>query len=57
MFSKFDKALGGGVAAWLTQGIVAGLETIGLPDVPDAMEVWIATAVGALVVWLVPNKA
>ena len=56
-FTKFDKAFAGGFAAWATQGVVAAIEAVGLPPVPVAMETWLATLVGLLAVYFMPNKA
>lgn len=59
MFTNFDKALAGGLAAWITNGIAAGISAIFMNGVPlDAgITSTIGMIVGAILVYVIPNKA
>lgn len=57
MFTNFDKAIAGGVTAWLSTGVIAALETVFKTDLSVSTEATIMSVIGALLVYIIPNKA
>lgn len=56
MFTNFDKAIAGGISAWLSTGVIALIESIFATDLPTSTEGTIMTIIAAVLVYVVPNR-